>query len=607
MKLGKKVAGLSAMALVATSAAFAVGTASPAQAAVGTTTAKIDYTCGLANGTASTITPYNDVDLKIEVTPTSAPEGTSQTIKLTLGGGANSAFNNGPFVPSTKETYRVVFNISVDGGAPINVVSTTESAVAGVNSPVFPNGVTATIGTGSITPALTAGAHTVKLQQIVVNSTASGDPWVTGAATNVTTNATSFDSICNGGSTQMTIVGNNAPTAGFGPPQPVPASYLDVASTEFTVTPCTGTTPTGTSTALTASPASPRTQGTSVTFNAKVTASSCNLGSKSLDGTLQFKRNGSNLGSAQTIGAAGTASITTASLPVGVSDITAVFTPTDDSGADGFTGSTSDALSYTIEAKSTPKPTSKPTKTKEQGPSTDAVSDSATVNVYCEPKSKATLPGTPSVTPYKWPVKITVSPGAAKPGEKVTVSLSVEGNPKNGPVSELVDGAYTFRPAIKFQGETITFTNGTVSSGAVGLSQPIFKSSQLPLKASGNITLPNKKGSFPITIANLNFKNTAGSSFDQGLDIFDNTCNASQQPNDAPKAFAQPTVKAVADPNADSSKVTGDGGSEGSGGVLAATGPKELAILAILALAVLQIGAIVTVRAQRSTPRRARH
>ncbi len=99
-----------------------------------------------------------------------------------------------------------------------------------------------------------------------------------------------------------------------------------------------GSGPTPTSTSVTASPVSPVTQGTSVTFTASVTPSAA--------GTVQFKDGTSALGSAVPV-ASGTATFTTTTLPAATHSITAVFTPTDST---AFAPSTSTALSYVVNA-----------------------------------------------------------------------------------------------------------------------------------------------------------------------------------------------------------------------------------------------------------------
>ena len=85
-------------------------------------------------------------------------------------------------------------------------------------------------------------------------------------------------------------------------------------------------------------PASPQTQGTSVTFTATVAPIAA--------GSVQFKNNGTNLGAAVAVNTGdGTAQLTTSALPVGDNSITAVFTPTD---TNTYSGSTSAPVIYHV-------------------------------------------------------------------------------------------------------------------------------------------------------------------------------------------------------------------------------------------------------------------
>jgi len=146
----------------------------------------------------------------------------------------------------------------------------------------------------------------------------------------------------------------------------------------------------------------------------------------------------------------------------------------------------------------------------------------------------------------------------------------------------------------------------------------IFAKSQWPTVAKGSIKLPSTTGELPITVKDIWYNNIPvdASETDRSTaltDLFDNRCNASATPQSAPKAFAAPTVKVSSDANAPTNE-TGDEpiddtGADGSdnGAALANTGAGQLIALGLLALAALQVGAIVTVRAQRSSPRPAAH
>lgn len=97
-----------------------------------------------------------------------------------------------------------------------------------------------------------------------------------------------------------------------------------------------------TNTSISAAPASPRVQGTAVAFSSTTTAVDGALEA----GSVEFFNGAVSLGAAAPVSAAGTASITTSTLPVGTNSVTAVFT----SAAGPQTGSTSPVNSYVITA-----------------------------------------------------------------------------------------------------------------------------------------------------------------------------------------------------------------------------------------------------------------
>lgn len=98
-----------------------------------------------------------------------------------------------------------------------------------------------------------------------------------------------------------------------------------------------------TTTRLSATPASPQPQGTSVTLTAAVAPTSA-------AGTVQFKNGSTNIGDPVTV-SGGSAATTTSTLPVGDNQLTAVFTPTDPA---AFNRSTSNTVVYTITAATPP-------------------------------------------------------------------------------------------------------------------------------------------------------------------------------------------------------------------------------------------------------------
>src|SRR5450631_633874 len=97
-----------------------------------------------------------------------------------------------------------------------------------------------------------------------------------------------------------------------------------------------GSGPVTTMTTVTASPASPVTAGTPVTFTATV--------SPTAPGSVQFKNDGVNLGSAVTVSGS-TATSAAATLTTASHSITAVFTPADPT---AFVASTSAAITYVV-------------------------------------------------------------------------------------------------------------------------------------------------------------------------------------------------------------------------------------------------------------------
>ncbi|MCF3133795.1 Ig-like domain repeat protein [Streptomyces olivochromogenes] len=97
---------------------------------------------------------------------------------------------------------------------------------------------------------------------------------------------------------------------------------------------------TATTTTLTAAPASPVVEGTSVKLTATVAPNTA-------AGTVQFKDGAQALGSPVPV-SSGTASLTTSALAVGSHSLTAEFTPSD---ASAYAPSTSAALPYTVKIK----------------------------------------------------------------------------------------------------------------------------------------------------------------------------------------------------------------------------------------------------------------
>jgi hypothetical protein len=119
---------------------------------------------------------------------------------------------------------------------------------------------------------------------------------------------------------------------------------------------------TSTTTALSASPASPQVYGTSVTLQATV--------SPAAGGTVQFENGSTPIGSPVTV-SGGTASISTTTLPVGTDALNAVFTPAQFSAYSGSTGT----ASFTV----TPPPAAGTTTALAVNPSTAAADTAVTI------------------------------------------------------------------------------------------------------------------------------------------------------------------------------------------------------------------------------------
>lgn len=263
----------------------------------------------------------------------------------------------------------------------------------------------------------------------------------------------------------------------------------------------------------------------------------------------------------------------------------------------------------TTSASATTTPT--PTSTVNNKPR----SASATSKAYCDVSNV----GLGALSEYQFPMTVTVSPGAAPPGDVVGVSVAVNKSPTNIGPSTIDAGEYRMEATIGFDGKSIQLL-GPKNQGQVAPEVgAIFAADELPTVAKGTITLPDSEGEYPITIKDIwynNGNNGTTGSFDKTTDLFDQRCNASTSPQSAPKAFAAPTVKAAAnadappsteEPTDDSTDDTDTGGDGESGGLLAATGPRETIVLGLLALLALQLGAIFTVRAVRASPKGPRH
>ena len=252
---------------------------------------------------------------------------------------------------------------------------------------------------------------------------------------------------------------------------------------------------------------------------------------------------------------------------------------------------------------STPPPTEAP-----EPVGDEPRSATASPKIYCD----VTNTGLGALKDYNLPITLTVSPGAAQPGDAVEVSVSVNGSPVNSGPTVLDPGAYRFEADVTIDGKTYTLLGPSSKKAVAPETGLLFSRSEWPTVAKGAIKLPTAEGDFPITIKDLWYNNLVGSVATPGRgDVFDNRCNTGTAPRTDPKPLTAPTVDVTSsnaappsdvDPDDVTDPGDGDGGGTDSGGVLANTGSDTL-VLALLALAALQAGAIVVVRSHRSRPR----
>lgn len=216
---------------------------------------------------------------------------------------------------------------------------------------------------------------------------------------------------------------------------------------------------TPTTTTVAASPASPVTAGTSVTFTATETPATA--------GTVQFSDGTTALGAPVTV-SNGTAAFTTSSLAAGAHSITATFTPS----GTGFSASTSSALAYTVNpAAATPTTTAL------------AVSPANTSQQF----------STVSMT-------ATISPAAAAG----TVQFSDNGTALGSPVTAS-GGSATFNTstlAVGTHSFTATFTpsNSTAYVGSTSSAVPYSVTAFTGSSATETITTTVVPGSLVISV-----------------------------------------------------------------------------------------------------------
>jgi large repetitive protein len=221
------------------------------------------------------------------------------------------------FTASTSSAFSYQVNASGGSGA-----TSTSTAVTSA-SPVSPTTTgTPVTFTATLTPSAAVGAV-----QFMDNGSALGSAVTVsgGTATSVATSALP--------------AGTHSITAVFTPTSAASFTASTSSAISYVVNAAGAT---ATTTTVAASPPSPTTAGTSVTFTATVTPNTA-------AGSVQFKDGTNNLGSAVTV-ASGTATLTTTMLSQATHSISAVFTPTT---LTAFNTSTSASISYQVNASST--------------------------------------------------------------------------------------------------------------------------------------------------------------------------------------------------------------------------------------------------------------
>ena len=257
----------------------------------------------------------------------------------------------------------------------------------------------------------------------------------------------------------------------------------------------------------------------------------------------------------------------------------------------------------------TPTPTPTPT-----GPDTAPRSATATLpKIYCQPNNTGLVPIPDEFS--NWPVTITVTPGAAAPGSTILIEVSLEGSAINGPASVNDPGQFRFETSVRFNGADVILL-GPSNTTQVPFLQPIFTAAELPLVATGTVTLPITEGDFPVTINGFIFNNVQNKEGQKPeFDFFTSKCNAGTSPQTAPKAFTNPKVSITSSNEAPPSTIEpkptpiddNGGGTDTSGGTLPKTGGNPISSLWV-ALILFQIGLIMAVRSVRAAPvKTARH
>lgn len=236
--------------------------------------------------------------------------------------------------------------------------------------------------------------------------------------------------------------------------------------------------PNATSTTVTASPQSPQTAGTSVTFTATITPPNA-------AGTVQFRNGTSNLGTPQTV-SDGTATLVTSALPVGDNQISAVFTPTN---ANTFATSTSPTITYTVTARPATATTTTITSVTPASPRTQGTTVTFTVTVSpsdaagsVQLRSNGTAVGTP-VTVTNGSASINTDALPIGDNQQITAvftptDAAAFGSSTSPPVSYTVTAVPSTTTTLAVSpaaeqvvGQPVTLTATITPSGAVGTVQ----------------------------------------------------------------------------------------------------------------------------------------
>ena len=254
----------------------------------------------------------NGTNLGAAVTISGGVAHSIATTTLPVGANAITAVYSGDSNYGTSTSSTLTYTV--------NMITTSTGLTAAPPTPVTVG--TSVVFTATVTPGTTGGPTMTGTVQFKVNGTNLGTP------------VTISGSVAHSAATTTLPVGANAITAVYSGD----SNYGTSTSSTSTYTVNMITTTMG----LTAAPPTPVTQGTSVVFTATVTPGK--TGGPTMKGTVQFKVNGTNLGTAVTIVGSVAQSAATTTLPVGTNSITAVY-----SGDSNFVTSTG-TLTYTVTA-----------------------------------------------------------------------------------------------------------------------------------------------------------------------------------------------------------------------------------------------------------------